>query len=57
MGNKNIIEFPHIINTCVSNKILKVLWGVLRPTAKKKILFPTKSKVRRALVVFLEIFH
>ena len=29
MGNKNIIEFPHILNTCVWNKILKAQWGVL----------------------------
>ena len=52
MGNKNIIRFPHILITCVSKKKKsKALWGVLWPAAKK-ILFPTKLKVRKTLVVF-----
>ena len=56
MGNKNITEFPHILNTCVSTDFNKALWGVLWPTAKKKN--PTKPRVKNTMVkVFFLIFR
>ena len=51
MGNNGNTEFPAYPKHMYFNKILKALWVVLWPTAKKKII-PTNSRVRKVMIQF-----
>ena len=62
MGNKNITEFPHVLNTCVSSfqHTFKIFAGCPMTDRQEKKTSPTKPRVISTMVMFfffIEIFR